>query len=95
MAVVIVAPAARVDLYEIWEYVALENEDQATRLIDRFEQTFSLLAENPMMGRARNELAEAMRSFAVGSYLIFYRPLEQGIEVARVLHGSRDIEAHF
>jgi toxin ParE1/3/4 len=28
-------------------------------------------------------------------YLIFYRPTDDGIDVVRVLHGSRDIESLF
>ena len=28
-------------------------------------------------------------------HLIFYRPIDHGIEVVRVLHGARDIEAVF
>jgi toxin ParE1/3/4 len=27
----------------------------------------------------------------VGNYLIFYRPISDGIEIVRVLHGARDI----
>jgi toxin ParE1/3/4 len=27
------------------------------------------------------------------SYLVFYRPVAEGIEVIRVLHGARDLEA--
>jgi hypothetical protein len=30
------------------------------------------------------------RSFSVGNYVIFFRPIDSGIEVARVIHGSRD-----
>lgn len=30
-----------------------------------------------------------------GDYLIFYRPVDRGIEVVRVIHGARDIEALF
>lgn len=26
-----------------------------------------------------------------GNYLIFYRPIEGGIEVVRVIHGARDL----
>jgi toxin ParE1/3/4 len=32
---------------------------------------------------------------AVGDYLIIYRPIEGGIEIVRVLHGRRDINALF
>jgi len=31
--------------------------------------------------------------FAVGNYLIFYRPIAEGIEVIRVLHGARATSA--
>ena len=31
----------------------------------------------------------------VGRYVVFYLPLSRGIEVVRVLHGSRDIESIF
>ncbi len=34
-------------------------------------------------------------SLAVGSYVIFYREGKRAIEVARVLHGRRDITAIF
>jgi toxin ParE1/3/4 len=37
----------------------------------------------------------ALRSLAVGNYLIFYLPVEDGIEVVRVLPGMRDIDAIF
>ena len=32
------------------------------------------------------------KNSAAPAYPIFYRPLDDGIEVARVLHGSRDID---
>ncbi len=47
------------------------------------------------MGRARQELADSMRSFPFGRYVIFYVPLEDGIDVVRVLHSARDIDAVF
>jgi len=37
----------------------------------------------------------ALRSLPVGNYLVFYLPLDDGIEVVRVLHGSREIDALF
>ena len=49
----------------------------------------------PMMGRARDELAPGVRSFPFGRYVVFYLPLDGGIDVVRVLHGARDIDAAF
>ena len=50
-----------------------------------------MLADAPFAGRPRPERARGVRSFAVGNYLIFYRPVADGIEVARILHGARNI----
>jgi toxin ParE1/3/4 len=43
-------------------------------------------------GRSREELAPGLRSFLVKQYVIFYRVIPEGIEVIRVLHGSRDMD---
>jgi toxin ParE1/3/4 len=52
----------------------------------------------PRIVRARagvEVIAPGVRLFPLGSYLIFYRPLNDGIEVARLLHGARHITAEF
>ncbi len=36
-----------------------------------------------------------LRSFPIGSYLIFYRPMEDGIQLIRVAHGARDITPEY
>ncbi len=53
------------------------------------------LSESPGIGRKREELAQGLRSSVVGNYLIFYRAIEDGIEIVRVISGHRDIEALF
>ncbi|MBW4672442.1 MAG: type II toxin-antitoxin system RelE/ParE family toxin [Cyanomargarita calcarea GSE-NOS-MK-12-04C] len=47
------------------------------------------------MGRSFDYLAPSLKGFAVGNYIIFYRPIESGIEVERVLNGYRDLDALF
>ena len=47
------------------------------------------------MGRARVELGADLRSFPFGRYVIFYAPIDDGIDVVRVLHSARDIDAAF
>ena len=78
------------DLEEIWSYVA-EDASPATadRLIDAIIERFELLAEQPRMGRLRPEFGPGVRSFAVESYVIYYRD-EGELLVARILHGRRD-----
>lgn len=45
------------------------------------------------MGRVL--LAPDVRSFPFGRYVIFYLPIDDGIDVVRVLHSARDIDAVF
>jgi toxin ParE1/3/4 len=84
-------PRARLDLIEVWSYVAGDSEAAADRLLDRIESALAMLSETPFAGRARPELAADLRSFPVGNYVLFYRPLSVGIELVRVLSGYRDI----
>jgi toxin ParE1/3/4 len=53
------------------------------------------LADFPNMGRSFDYLAPSLRGFILGNYIIFYRPIENGIEVERLLSGYRDIDALF
>jgi toxin ParE1/3/4 len=90
-----VSDAARSDLDEIWFYIAQDNTDAADRFLRAVVSRFPKLAATPQMGRAREELSPRLRSFPVGRYIIFYRPMENSIEIARVLHGARDIPPLF
>lgn len=87
----VLARQGEVDLVDIASYIAQDNPRAASRFIDRVEQIFKRLAASPGIGRLREELAPNLRSFPVDHYLIFYFPAKTGIEVARVLHGARDI----
>lgn len=89
------APLALADIDEIAGYVAAQDPQAAARLIARIKERAISLAERPGLGRPREELAPKLRSVAIASYALFYRPLDDGIEVARVLHGRRDIDAVF
>ena len=83
---------ADMDLESIWIDIARHSPEAATRFLRSLEPRFSLLAENPRMGRSRPELGEDLRSFPVGSFLIIYTPVPSGVEIVRVVRGSRDIE---
>lgn len=95
MPVIRKSPRAKSDLIEIWEYIAEDGEARADAFIDRIDKKFRTLAQRPGIGRLRNELAEELRSFPMGRYLIFYLPLAHGIEIVRVLHGARDLGADY
>ena len=92
MPVIITRPRAGFDLIEIWDYIAEDSETRADAFIDAIDRKFLVLSERPNMGRPRDELAEGLRSFPIGRYVIFYRPILDGVEIVRVLHGARDLD---
>lgn len=59
------------------------------------EAKIGTLAEQPMMGRLRDELASNLRSFPVGRYVIFYEVMPKGIVVVRILHSAMDLGTRF
>lgn len=63
--------------------------------MDTIGKKFEILANFPNMGRRRDELLTSLRSFPVDDYLIFYRQIESGIEITRVVSGYRDLDALF
>ncbi len=83
------------DLREIWDYISAKNPDAADRQLDMLHDRFALLAKQPRVGQLREDLHPKLRVFPAGSYVIFYYPLEEGIEVVGVVHGARDIESMF
>ena len=67
------AQAAEEDLIGIWLYIAQDNPGAADRLLDDIEEGFHALADNPLMGRLRPDIAQELRYFTVGKYLMPYR----------------------
>lgn len=96
MARLTITAAARSDLREIRDQISKDDADAAVRVIKRLRDRARLLAESPRMGRQRGgDLRSGLRSFPVGSYVLFYRPRSDGIVLIRVLHGARDLPALF
>lgn len=92
--------AARRDLVEILDYLIREGSpDTARRFRETAEAAFNRLADMPGLGtryEATDPAFGEVRYFPLPSrfkrYLVFYRPVADGIEIIRVLHGARDID---
>jgi plasmid stabilization system protein ParE len=85
--------AARVDLLQIWNYLA-ENAsiDVADKVVRDIETGIRKLVRMPKLGHARTDLTDRhVLFYRVHSWLITYRPGTKPLQVARVLHSARDI----
>ena len=54
---------------------------------------FRFLAANPLAGELRTDFGPTVRLFSLGNYVIVYRPDKQGVVIAHVVHGARDLNA--
>ena len=87
------SPQTEIDLTSIYNFIADDSVKAADAWLKRIEDTFDMLAQTPMAGRARDDLAMNLRSFPVGRYIIFYIPMSDGVEVVRVMNSRQDIDA--
>ena len=76
-------------------FIAADNPAQADDFIDLIDEKFQNLSRQPGLGRRREELAAGLRSFPVGRYVIFYLQVQDCLQIVRVLHGARDVDAVF
>lgn len=86
---------AKFDLIQIKRYIARESGSNALalRYVEKLRQQCRQLAELPgTMGRARPELAEAIRSLASANCVIFFRYSGSFVEIVSIIEGHRDIE---
>lgn len=92
MARLVISPLAEADLNEILEFIAQDKPEAAVRWVEKIRNACKYIAENPEIGELRPEFNPGQfRSTLVGNYVIFYRPISDGIEIARVVSGARDI----
>lgn len=92
MANVVYAPEADDDLEAIVDYIARDKPMAARDFLMKIRETCETLANQPGAGEERKGFGVVgCRSFSVGQYVVFFRPIDGGIEVSRVIHGSRDM----
>ena len=89
---ILITPAAENDLINIWVLIARDNPKAADKTFQAAEETFELLAEMPSIGVSywtTNPKLKGLKFFPVkkfSNYIVYYRELNEGIEIVRVLH---------
>lgn len=97
MTTILRSSAAKQDLKEIVIRIGRTSLNSARRFLEFAERTFELLAIMPGLGAAyphSNPRLPGLRHFPVHGFqnhVVFYIPLDNDIEVVRVVHGARDL----
>ncbi len=91
---IIKSPQALGDIEKLYIRGAnLFGEAQAERFHRDLYRRFDLLADNPMLGPARSEIAAGLRLyFLPPPVVIAYRTSDVALYVLRVFHGREDYE---
>jgi toxin ParE1/3/4 len=95
---IITAPAD-CDINSHFSYIDQQNHAAAIRFLQAAEASCKELTAMPELGQRqqfRRESLTDLRAWQVRgfeNFVIYYRPIEDGIEVVRVLHAARDIAA--
>ena len=91
MSRIVISPKADLDLDDQFDYIAENNLDAAQRFLTAAQDAFTRLNRMPELGVLAH--IEDIRFWPIThfrNHLIFYRPILNGIEIVRVLHGARD-----
>ena len=91
----IISQPAIKDLEDIIDYFSSRNVDAGERFINDFEKKCKNLANFPSMGRSYFDIKPFLRGLPLDGYIIFYRIIDDGIEIIRVISGYRDLDTVF
>ncbi len=96
---IITRPLAVRDLDEQARYIASASGiEKALRFYESADTTFELLLLHPRYRQTyptHDPYLASTRMFPLNDFaqhIVFYRQVSKGIEIVRVVHGSRDIE---
>lgn len=89
-------PRALSDLDEIAAHsLKAWGEAQTERYLASIMDRFQWLADNPLLGRSREEIGVGYRSFRQGSHIVFYVVEPDEIHIIGIPHMSRDVDKFF
>lgn len=89
-----ISSEANQDLRGIGEYIARDNPKRANSYVAELSARIREIAERPLSFPAREDIAPGLRAGLHRPYLILFRITGDTVEIARVIHGARDITQH-
>ena len=96
MRKLLIQPQARVDLLEIWHYIARDSVVNANRVGQELDDAIRGLLLMPGKGHTRSDVKNIQyRFWSVYSYVIAYRYDQATLTVMRVVHGRRNFRRLF
>jgi toxin ParE1/3/4 len=94
---IVISRRAREDFRRIWQYIALDNESAADRLLLAIDVKIESLKRFPELGATRPEIAANVRVLVHGSYIILYEfdRADDTVQIVAIVEGMRDLDNLF
>ncbi|HIK11326.1 MAG TPA: type II toxin-antitoxin system RelE/ParE family toxin [Oscillatoriaceae cyanobacterium M33_DOE_052] len=83
------------DLNDIAEYFATHSVVAGEKFFLEFNRRCEQLVNFPNLGKSYAEIRPYLRGLPLKGYVIFYRLVDDGIEILRVLSGRRNFPDFF
>ena len=83
------------DLEEIADYFESTNLEAGERFFREFNRKCQQLIAFPNSGKSYAEIRPNLRGLSFSGYIIFYRILDDDVEILRVLSGRRNFPDFF
>ena len=96
MSRVVLSPKAKSDLSDIWDYTLEQwGLDQAEKYIRELWVAIEQKTGDPKMSIAIGDVRKDYRKIVSGSHVIFFKLMDDGVDIVRILHQRMDFERHF
>jgi len=86
---------ARAELSDILLFTEEQwGKAQRTTYKQLIISTIGKVAQSPSLGRPRDDLSMGLRSFPIGSHVLYYWEHQGTLRVAHILHSRRDVSRY-
>lgn len=91
----VLSPRAQGDIDHIWDYTAKHwGVDQAEIYARQLFQHIAAVANQPSIGRACRDVRVGYYKYPSGSHFLFYRLMDNGVDIVRILHERMAFDQH-
>ena len=98
MRAYVLTPLAKADIFNIWCYIADDNEDAADRVEQAIHNACAFVTEAPMSGHSRPDITTRSLRFwtltRYPNYAVVYRPETSPLEIVAVNARKKEHSTH-
>ncbi|MFM9159210.1 MAG: type II toxin-antitoxin system RelE/ParE family toxin, partial [Dolichospermum sp.] len=87
--------SASQDLNKIADYFLAVNVEADEKIFRKFYKKCQQLVQFPKLGRSYSHIKPSLRGLPLDGYIIFYRVINETVEILRIVNGRQDLDALF